>query len=187
MTLTPLHARPASRPAQRTTHTTRPARAGSGPAHWTLTVEVTISGDGPDPQTRELLQDLRRLAERSDAARRDRAAVSVAADLTRAHDEARTLLHIDPAARTVRQGDRLLALSRLEFDLLLFLAEHPGQVFTRDDLLARVWGCRRDVARTVDVHIRRLRVKSGEVSLVTTVRSVGYRLADDAHVIVVGA
>jgi DNA-binding response OmpR family regulator len=173
MTLTPLHGRTIHR-------SIRPSRTHT-PSSWTLTVEVTISGDGPDPQTRELLRDLRRLAERSDAARRDHAAVTVAAGLARTLDDAR-VLHIDAAARVVRQGDRVLTLSRLEFELLLFLTQHPGQVFTREQLLNQVWGYPNDIGRTVDVHIRRLRVKSGEVPLVTTVRGVGYRLADDARV-----
>ncbi len=105
----------------------------------------------------------------------------MAADFARTEDDAR-VLHIDAAARTVRQGDRALTLSRLEFDLLLFLARHPAQVFTREQLLTQVWGYPNEVGRTVDVHIRRLRVKSGEVPLITTVRGVGYRLSDDARV-----
>ena len=179
MTLTPLHGRTlhrSSRPSRPAT--TRPA---PNPSSWTLTVEVTISGDGPDPQTRELLRDLRRLAERSDAAQREHAAVTVAAGFARAEDDAR-VLHIDAAARTVRQGDSDITLSRLEYDLLLFLARHPAQVFTREQLLNQVWGYPNEVGRTVDVHIRRLRSKSGEVPLITTVRGVGYRLADDARI-----
>jgi two-component system alkaline phosphatase synthesis response regulator PhoP len=62
--------------------------------------------------------------------------------------------------------------------LLKFLASNPGKVFTRETLLSRVWGY--DYyggARTVDVHVRRLRAKLGEErsSWITTVRSVGYR------------
>ncbi len=70
-----------------------------------------------------------------------------------------------------------LDLTYMEYELLKFLASHPGKVFTRETLLSRVWGY--DYyggARTVDVHIRRLRSKLGEehAGLIQTVRSVGY-------------
>jgi DNA-binding response OmpR family regulator len=66
----------------------------------------------------------------------------------------------------------------MEYELLKFLATHPGKVFTRETLLSRVWGYEYyGGARTVDVHIRRLRAKLGEeqAHLISTVRSVGYR------------
>ena len=71
-----------------------------------------------------------------------------------------------------------LDLTYMEYELLKFLAQNPGKVFTREMLLSRVWGY--DYyggARTVDVHIRRLRAKLGEehANLIQTVRSVGYR------------
>lgn len=68
-------------------------------------------------------------------------------------------------------------LTYMEYELLKFLAQHPGKVFTRETLLSRVWGYEYyGGARTVDVHIRRLRAKLGEehANLITTVRSVGY-------------
>ena len=71
-----------------------------------------------------------------------------------------------------------LDLTYMEYELLKFLAQHPGKVFTRDTLLNRVWGYEYyGGARTVDVHIRRLRAKLGEehANLIQTVRSVGYR------------
>jgi len=73
---------------------------------------------------------------------------------------------------------RPLDLTYMEYELLKFLAQHPGKVFTRDHLLNRVWGYEYyGGARTVDVHIRRLRAKLGEehAGLIQTVRSVGYR------------
>ncbi|BCB75467.1 hypothetical protein Pflav_018770 [Phytohabitans flavus] len=80
-------------------------------------------------------------------------------------------------------GGQSVDLTRLEFDLLVFLAENPRRVFTRLQLLGAVWGYDHAVARTVDVHVRRLRAKIGDgVPLVTTVYGVGYRLADDAPV-----
>ena len=71
-----------------------------------------------------------------------------------------------------------LDLTFMEYELLKFLATHPGRVFTRETLLSRVWGYEYyGGARTVDVHVRRLRAKLGEehAALISTVRSVGYR------------
>lgn len=78
--------------------------------------------------------------------------------------------------QAVIQG-RPLDLTYMEYELLKFLVSHPGKVFSRETLLSRVWGY--DYfggARTVDVHVRRLRSKLGEESagLIQTVRSVGY-------------
>lgn len=73
---------------------------------------------------------------------------------------------------------RPLDLTYMEYELLKFLATHPGKVFTREMLLSRVWGYEYyGGARTVDVHIRRLRAKLTEehAGLIHTVRSVGYR------------
>jgi DNA-binding response OmpR family regulator len=75
-------------------------------------------------------------------------------------------------------ASRPLDLTYMEYELLKFLATHPGKVFTREVLLSRVWGYEYyGGARTVDVHIRRLRAKLGEdhANLISTVRSVGYR------------
>lgn len=88
-------------------------------------------------------------------------------------------------AREVRVGGESIPFTRIEFDLLEFLASHPRQVFTREQLLEHVWGFNRGGRRTVDVHIRRLRAKLPDRPLVVTVRGVGYRLADDANVRVV--
>lgn len=73
---------------------------------------------------------------------------------------------------------RVLDLTYMEYELLKFLSSRPGKVFTRETLLSRVWGYEYyGGARTVDVHVRRLRAKLGEQheSLIQTVRSVGYR------------
>ncbi|HWC11165.1 MAG TPA: response regulator transcription factor, partial [Acidimicrobiales bacterium] len=73
---------------------------------------------------------------------------------------------------------RPLDLTFMEYELLKFLATHPGKVFTREMLLSRVWGYEYyGGARTVDVHVRRLRAKLTEehAHLIQTVRSVGYR------------
>jgi DNA-binding response OmpR family regulator len=71
-----------------------------------------------------------------------------------------------------------LDLTYMEYELLKFFVSHPGKVFTREQLLSRVWGYEYyGGARTVDVHVRRLRAKLGEehANLIQTVRSVGYR------------
>ena len=71
-----------------------------------------------------------------------------------------------------------LDLTYMEYELLKFLAQNPGKVFTREVLLSRVWGYEYyGGARTVDVHVRRLRAKLGEehANFIETVRSVGYR------------
>lgn len=97
-------------------------------------------------------------------------------------------------ARVVLRDGVPVRLTRLEFDLLLFLAERPGRVFRREALLSAVWGAdsvqggdRSVTRRTVDVHIRRVRVKLGQdLDLISTVRGVGYRL-DGASLTVEGA
>ena len=87
-------------------------------------------------------------------------------------------LAIDEATYTARLRGRALDLTFKEFELLKFLAQHPGRVFTRAQLLQEVWGY--DYfggTRTVDVHVRRLRAKLGaeHEALIGTVRNVGYR------------
>lgn len=74
--------------------------------------------------------------------------------------------------------DETFRLPRKEFELLFFLASHPGRVFERDELLSAVWGA--DVVvvdRTVDVHVRKIREKIGS-DYIETVKGVGYRLAE---------
>jgi len=84
---------------------------------------------------------------------------------------------IDEASYSAKVQGRPLDLTFKEFELLRFLATHPSRVFTREQLLSEVWGY--DYfggTRTVDVHVRRLRAKLGELeSLIGTVRNVGYR------------
>jgi DNA-binding response OmpR family regulator len=89
-------------------------------------------------------------------------------------------LHIDPLARRVVVGERARDLTAKEFDLLLFMARHPRQVFTRAQLLENVWGFNEYVdPSTVTVHIRRLREKietdPAQPLLLQTVWGVGYK------------
>jgi DNA-binding response OmpR family regulator len=91
-------------------------------------------------------------------------------------------LTIDEATYSARLRGRVLDLTFKEFELLKYLAQHPGRVFTRAQLLQEVWGY--DYfggTRTVDVHVRRLRAKLGPEyeSLIGTVRNVGYRFVPD--------
>ena len=90
-------------------------------------------------------------------------------------------LSIDTDTYRVTASGRPVDLTFKEFELLRYLAERPGRVFTRPSLLREVWGY--DFyggTRTVDVHVRRLRAKLGPECehLIETVRSVGYRAAD---------
>lgn len=91
-------------------------------------------------------------------------------------------LRIDGGRREVEVEGRDLELSALEFDLLAALAGAQGRVFTRDELIERVWGPDfAGVDRVVDVHVSNLRRKleaAGARSLIGTVRGVGYRLVD---------
>ncbi len=89
-------------------------------------------------------------------------------------------LTIDPSAHAVSVAGRQVELSALEFRLLHHLASHPGLVFSRDQLLDRVWGNDRSVTpRSVDVYIRRVREKIEEEpqkpAYLQTVHGVGYR------------
>lgn len=91
-----------------------------------------------------------------------------------------------PDERSVWVGSREVNLTRVEFDLLLFLADHPRRVFSRRQLLGSVWGYTQARGRTVDVHVRRLRLKLREAGpLLATVRGIGYRLDNDARIAVV--
>jgi len=88
-------------------------------------------------------------------------------------------LEIDPAGFRATRGGADLQLTATEFRLLLELSGRPGQVFTRELLLERVWGYEYfGDSRLVDIAVQRLRAKleSGGPRLITTVRGVGYRL-----------
>ena len=92
-------------------------------------------------------------------------------------------LTIDPHSYTIKLRGEPLALTYKEFELLRCLAQHPGRVFSRDQLLREVWGY--DYfggTRTVDVHVRRLRAKLGPrcETMIGTVRQVGYKFVAPA-------
>ena len=94
-------------------------------------------------------------------------------------------LTIDETTYTARLSGTTLDLTYKEFELLKFLAQHPGRVFTRSHLVQEVWGY--DYfggTRTVDVHVRRLRAKLGpeHEAMIGTVRNVGYKFVRPADV-----
>lgn len=86
-------------------------------------------------------------------------------------------LLVDRAAHEVFVDGRAIPLTAKEFALLTFLAQHRGRVFSREALLARVWGERYEGGpRTVDIHVRRLRMKLGDALALETLRGAGYKL-----------
>ncbi len=93
-------------------------------------------------------------------------------------------LFIDTERRTANIGHKQLELTMKEFDLLLFLMQNPGHVYSRDHLLDYVWGQDSFVgARTVDVHIRRLREQietdASQPQYIITVWGIGYKFTDE--------
>jgi DNA-binding winged helix-turn-helix (wHTH) protein len=84
---------------------------------------------------------------------------------------------IDRSAREVRVDGAVVPLTAKEFSLLVFLCENRGKVKSREQLLARVWGSSYEGgARTVDIHVRRLRAKLGSSFQLQTMRGAGYKL-----------
>jgi DNA-binding winged helix-turn-helix (wHTH) protein len=185
---------------------THPRRAPAGRPIIVVTMQVTLDGDTPDPVAalRELAErvvaigDLTvvspvRLAEAPQSAADStvKPAVELVAEIHPAQPSpavtpAADAVRIDVLARSVTKGNESIALCRREFDLLLFLAEHRGQVFNRRQLLSAVWGDPFTGERTIDVHITRLRRKlNTRQHMITTVRGIGYRLADGAPIAVV--
>lgn len=103
----------------------------------------------------------------------------------KAPDRAKTLLKLgnivlNPDTRQARAGEALLALGNVEFRLLRFFLSNPERVFSRHQILDRVWPNQPEIEeRTVDVHVRRLRIAMGEDGyMVRTVRGVGYLFTD---------
>jgi DNA-binding response OmpR family regulator len=88
-------------------------------------------------------------------------------------------VRIDRESRDVTFEGKSIELTRMEFGLLLLLVENPGRVFSREELLNRVWGYERTpTTRTVDTHVVQLRTKL-RADLIDSVRGIGYRLVKD--------
>jgi DNA-binding response OmpR family regulator len=83
---------------------------------------------------------------------------------------------LDLEARRCTVGGRQVDLPRRQFDLLATLMQAPGRVFTREQLLEHAWGTPYLSAKTVDVHVARLRAKLGDAMQIVALRGVGYRL-----------
>ncbi|SES37090.1 winged helix-turn-helix domain-containing protein [Actinokineospora terrae] len=153
----------------------------SEPARVTLTVHVTAEADRIPELTAGLVNALNALG-------RDELAVTVdgpVAPVLPLPARKTAPLRVQADARRVLWRDREVVLTRLEFDLLLYLATHPNRVHRRRALMTQVWRTTYVSERTVDVHVRRLRGKiGGGEQLIRTVRGVGYQLADPAVVAV---
>jgi DNA-binding response OmpR family regulator len=124
--------------------------------------------------TRELVARVHALLRRVD---RDRAAAAdaVAADPVQVGD-----ITLDPATRRVTRNGEVVHLTPTEFDLFAFLVAAPDRVFTRDELLAQVWGYEVvSGGRAVDSHVRAVRRKLGN-DLIRTVHGVGYAFEETA-------
>ena len=207
MTVTPLSSRdqtfPVSPRGRRTV--ARRRRVTAEPAGLTVTFEVTLAGESRYSDALEILDTLRQVTDRLGTATLQVAPTAdpgedlkspyvapsafqsspgLRAVSSSAHASSADAIQILADSRSVLVADEQISLTRVEFDLLTFLAEHPRRVFGRSQLLKNVWGYEHTGPRTVDVHVRRLRAKLGD-RLVTTIRGIGYRLADEANVRVV--
>lgn len=147
-----------------------------------IVAEGGLAAIGPDWGARDLVL---REAGPAEVEARIRLLVGGAEKTSRARGQSIQVgeLSIDEEAYTARCRGSVVELTYKEFELLRFLAANPDRVFTRERLLDEVWGG--DYyggARTVDVHIRRIRAKLGDAdTMIQTVRNVGYRLAARTH------
>ncbi|MET8232059.1 winged helix-turn-helix domain-containing protein [Micromonospora sp. NPDC005298] len=159
----------------------RAARPRTGP---TLTITLDLAAGPLTPRLARLVQLIGELAESGEGQLRAVEDVPRPRTAPSPPEPAADADHVRILAgsRMVLRGDQVIALTRIEYELLLFLAERPRRVFTRLQLLSSVWGYEHAVARTVDVHVRRLRAKLDGAEVVTTVYGVGYRLADEARI-----
>ena len=132
----------------------------------TVTLSVTVTG----PE-----EALTRLATSLGASQSTIAWDVAPADVASTSDAPIT---IDTRSHRVLVDGAEMVTTKREYELLLFFAQHPGAAFTRLQLMQAVWGHEQSGERTVDVHIRRLRLKLGKHSEdLATVRGYGYRMA----------
>lgn len=116
--------------------------------------------------------------------RRTQRGQAAAHDATKPDPDAKTAFDHDPERRRIRYFGRALELSRYEYGILVVLIGRPGRVFTRDELLDKVWdGDHDSYDRTVDAHVKTLRAKlravAADVEAIVTHRGTGYALAED--------
>ena len=92
-------------------------------------------------------------------------------------------LTLDPNKHLLQYNNKTITIGPTEFKLLNFFMKNPDRVFSRNQILDKIWGNKSDIDdRTVDVHIKRLRDTlkiSGQESLIKTIRGIGYRLSND--------
>ena len=92
-------------------------------------------------------------------------------------------LALDPSKHLLQYNNKTITIGPTEFKLLNFFMKNPDRVFSRNQILDKIWGNKSDIDdRTVDVHIKRLRdtlKMSGQESLIKTIRGIGYRLSKD--------
>jgi DNA-binding response OmpR family regulator len=129
----------------------------------------------------ELLARVKALLRRADLLSAAQQGANVAGKTLRIGD-----LEIWPTKRHVELRNEALDFTALEFDLLLYFAQHPGHVFARGQLLTAVWGYSHDgYEHTVTTHINRLRAKlerdPQRPEFILTVRGAGYKMRDTAH------
>lgn len=157
---------------------THPSRAvETGPRTVDLTVRLVVTGDPA-----AFVDALREFVERVNPTPSHRPAAVDAAVEASLEERVFAGVRIRAKERTVLRAGSRVDLTRREFDLLLHLAKHPRQVFTRAQLLRVVWGDALSGDRTVDVHVARLRRKLA-TPLLETVRGVGYRLSPNADLL----
>ncbi|OLR89423.1 winged helix-turn-helix domain-containing protein [Actinokineospora bangkokensis] len=154
-------------------------RAGTAPAPARLTVTVHLTAEAARvpllaAQFAHALQQLGHHDDvHADVTVDSAPALGVVVPLPRRADRPLRVLR---GARRVSWRGAEVELTRLEFDLLLFLAEHPDRVHRRHTLMREVWGTDYVSERTVDVHVRRVRSKvDPDAPLIRTVRGVGYQ------------
>jgi len=189
---------PSTAPRPRRGLTAAPVRDGEPTTSVTVTVQIDLRGEVLPPAAIGLLASLRALAgpagvtsaPATDAApRRLDEPGGPRPRLVRQSEPAGPgpSLRVFLASRMVLLDGAPVRLTRREYDLLTFLCQHPGRVFGRGQLLRQVWGYEMvSGERTVDVHVRRLRVKLGDRGpVIATMRGVGYRLDDAAQVVLV--
>ncbi len=141
-----------------------------------LTVELaTASGDAVAQVTALMDEFSAYLAYRVPGARVEKSAVA-AGPVRSAPPAPIGGLVIDRTTRQVSADGRLIAMAYKEFELLAYLAQHPRRIVSREELIENVWDAGFASMRTIDTHVRRLRVKLGVHALtLTTVRGKGYR------------
>jgi DNA-binding winged helix-turn-helix (wHTH) protein len=153
---------------------------GAGSPQLTITVQVTVSGPVVPGVASQVLREIQEFADRMNAGRVTlRPVVEPDSEPHPAQLPAHgPRLRVVPDARVVLVDGEPAQLTRREFDLLLFLCRNRLRVVSREELLSQVWGYAwTGGTRTVDVHIRRLRMKLGH-DVLSTVHGVGYRIDD---------